>query len=103
MQIQHISINRGSALGGRLYSAVDKLQSALVELNELKDCMPYMVDGEPEGEDTGFEYLETQFGLQVGKGALAKGEIESLMAKLNTNASVSDVQAALTQVFNYFA
>lgn len=97
MAVQHISIQKGSSLGGRLYSAIDRLQSSLAELNELKDSMPYMVDG------SDYSHLETQFGFETGKGQLAKAEIDSLMGKLNSNAQTQDVNAALQQVFNYFA
>lgn len=97
MAVQHISIQKGSPLGGQLYNAIDSLQASIAKLNELKDSMPYMVDG------SDYSHLETQFGLATGSGSLAKGEIDSLMAKLNTNNAVSDVNAALQQVFNYFA
>jgi len=97
MAVQHIAINKSAALGSRLYSAIDRLQSAIAELNELKNAMPYMVDN---GDHS---HLEVQFGLNTGQGELAKGELESMLAKLNTNASVTDVNAAMQQVFNYFA
>lgn len=97
MAYQHISINRASSLGGRLYNAIDQLQSSLAALNELKDAMPFMVDG------ADYSHLESEFGFQTGKGQLAKAEIDSLMAKLNTDAQVTAVNAAMKQVFNYFA
>lgn len=97
MAVSHIAINKSASLGGRLYSAIDRLQSALSELNELKDAMPGMVDN---GDHS---HLETQFGFDVGRGELAKGELESMLFKLNTNTSVTDVNAAMHQVFNYFA
>lgn len=97
MAVQHISIQKGSSLGGQLYNAVDSLQASLAKINELMAAMPYMVDG------SDYSHLETQFGFETGKGQLAKAEIESLMGKLNSNAQTQDVNAALQQVFNYFA
>ena len=97
MAVSHISIQKSSALGGQLYNAIDQLQSSLAKINELRLAMPYMVDG------SNYAHLETQFGFETGRGELAKAEIDSLMAKLNSNAQTSDVNAALQQVFNYFA
>ena len=97
MAFSHIAINRGSALGGELYSAINSLQAALAKLNELTSAMPAMVDG------SDYTHLETQFGFDGGKGQTAKAELESMLAKLNTNDSVSNVNAAMAQVFNYFA
>lgn len=97
MAVQHISIEKSSSLGAQLYTAIDQLQASLAKINELRLAMPYMVDG------SDYTHLETQFGLATGRGSLAKAEIDSLMAKLNSNAQTTDVNAALQQVFNYFA
>ena len=97
MAYQHISIQQGSPLGGQLYNAISQLESSKAKLNELVNAMPYMVDG------SDYSHLEVQFGFETGKGETAKAELESMLAKINTDDSVTNVNAAMLQVFNFFA
>lgn len=97
MPVTHISINTSAPLGHKLRLALDYLESARDSLRDIVASMPGMVDG------SDYSYLEAQFGLQAGKGTTAKAELEALMGKLDTDASVTNVKAAMQQVFNYFA
>ena len=97
MAVQHISINRSSPHGDKLFQGLVGLEAALTILKDEAACMPFMVDGND------YTYLEAQFGLTAGKGQTAKAELDSMLSRLTTNASVENVAASIQQVFNFFA
>lgn len=97
MAYQHISINVNSPHGQKLRLGLDYLEQALTILKDEVGAMPFMVDG------SNYAHLEQQFGLEAGKGSTAKAELESMLAKLTTDAQVTNVAASMQQVFNFFA
>lgn len=97
MAVTHIPINVSSPKGHQLRLGLDYLEQAIVILRDVTASMPGMVDG------GNYSHLETQYGLPTGKGETAKAELETLMAKIDTDNAVSNVKATLQQVFNYFA
>lgn len=101
MAVQHISINTGTIHGRALREALDHLELGLTKLKDEVAAMPFMVDTDPNPDD--YTYLETQFGLAAGDGAVAKAELESMLGKLTTDNSVTGVASAIQQVFNFFA
>lgn len=101
MAVQHISINRSAPHGDALYQGLVGLEAALTRLKDEVGAMPFMVDMTPDPDD--YSYLEAQFGFPTGKGATAKAELESMLGKLTTDASVSNVASSMQQVFNFFA
>jgi hypothetical protein len=95
--VQHIAIDETKPHGRKLRRGLDMLEEALTILNDEANAMPFMVDA------GNYAHLEAQFGLTAGKGVTAKAELESMLAKLNTNDQVTNVNAAIQQVFNFFA
>lgn len=102
MAVTHILYNKGTQYGALLKAGLQGMEIAFDGLNNLKATMALMIDGDGS-QDSHFTYLANQFGFDTP--ALAKAgweELNSLLFKLNTNDSVSDVNAALLQVFNKF-
>ena len=99
MAVAHISITHSAAAphARPLRKGLDLFEEALTILKDEVAAMPGMVDG------SDYTYLETQFGLPSGKGQSAKGELESVLGKLTTDASVTNVAAAIQQLLNTFA
>jgi hypothetical protein len=102
MAVAHIDFNHGSPHGSLLHSGLSGLENALANLNEIKATMQLMIDGDGS-QAAHFTYATDKFGF--ASDAVAKAawdELNSVLFKLNTNSSVTDVNAALLQVFNKF-
>lgn len=102
MAVAHILYNKGSQYGALLKAGLQGMETALDSLNKIKATMALMIDGDGS-QDSHFAYIANQFGFETP--ALAKAgwdELNSVLFKLNTNGSVTDVNAALLQVFNKF-
>lgn len=65
-------------------------------LRALSAEMTQMIDG------ADYTRIETLFKIQTGFGAAAIGEINSLLAKLDTDSSVTNVKAAYAQLLAKF-
>lgn len=102
MAVAHIDYNRNSQHGSALRNALTNLESAFEQLNQTHATMALMFDG--DGSDAShFAYMQGKFGFADNAAAKAAfDELASLLFKLNTNSSVSDVNAAMTQAFNKF-
>ncbi len=76
--------------------------TAALALNDLLATMTLMIDG--DGSDAAhFSYMQSKFGF--ADNATAKAgyeELASALAKLNTDGSVSNVNAAILQLLNKF-
>lgn len=103
MAFQHIPVNTSARKGSEFRRAHDGLFDGIDLLNDMLLCGPFMIDGTPGSEQADHAHFETEYGLPVGSGWKAFGEIASLMAKLNSNASQTDIFNALQQVRKYFA
>jgi hypothetical protein len=51
-------------------------------------------------DGSNYTQLESQFGLETGKGAAFYGELNSLVGKLDNDASQTNVAAAIAQFIN---
>lgn len=102
MAAAHIHFNHENNHGGLLHGALVRLEEAFAELNEIHGTMLMMIDGDGT-QAAHFAYMTTRFGFADDAGSKAAfDELSSLLFKLNTNTSVSDVNAALKQAFNKF-
>lgn len=88
--------------GRLLRSALHMLEGGLDALNDAFASMTHMKDGDGS-QAAHFTELTSRFGFTTdAKAKDAYDELNSLQAKLNTNASVTDVNAALLQAFSKF-
>lgn len=102
MAVNHIAFNDQTNHGRILRRALQHVEEGLKELNDLLATMQQMIDGDGS-QAAHFTYATEKFGF--GSDAITKAawdELNSLASKLNTNANVSDVNAALLQAFNKF-
>lgn len=102
MAVSHIAYSAGTQHGALLHSALGGLEAKFDDLNDIHASMALMIDGDGS-QAAHFAYMTTKFGFSSD--AVAKAayeELSSLLFKLNTNASVTDVNAALLQAFNKF-
>jgi hypothetical protein len=89
----HYTINRSSPAGGELVNDLRTLRDVKARLNYHK-----LVMGQFAGSDD-IAGMETFYGIQVGQGLSVKGEIDSGIGKLTTDAQVTGTNAALEQLF----
>lgn len=100
MALTHIFFQPGTNYGGPLRAGLTQIENGIAKLNDLLGTMSLMIDG--DGTDVAhFAYMTEKFGFESTAGAKAAWEeLNSAMAKLNTDGNVSNVNAALTQLFN---
>lgn len=102
MAVSHITYNQGTQHGALLKTALAQLESGLDRGNEILATMARMIDGDGS-QAAHFAYMQAKFGFTDDAGAKAAyEELASLLSKLNTNGSVTDVNAALMQAFAKF-
>lgn len=98
----HISFDETKKHGRELRAALQWLEEGYEALSDLKTVMTHMIDGDGSSA-THFAVVTSRFGFtdnNVSKAAW--DEINSLLGKLNTDGSVTFVNAALLQVFAKF-
>lgn len=101
MAVGHISFTN-TQLGGQLQQALHEFNSGLDALNELFATMTQMKDGDGS-QASHFTYAVSKFGFPDTTAAKAAyDELGSVLAKLNTDASVSNVHAAIGQLIAKF-
>jgi hypothetical protein len=102
MAVNHILFNDQLNHGRDLRRCLSKLEEGRDELFDLMDTMALMIDG--NGSDAShYPYMVVRFGFADTAGAKAAWEeLQSLRSKLNTDASVSSVLAAMSQAFAKF-
>lgn len=83
MAADYIAVNRTKQLGNSLVRAADMLRELRELIDKLKDAADHSNDG------TTFTLLETNFGLEAGKGANANTLLGLVRDILNTNATVA--------------
>lgn len=114
MALTHINIPNATPHAALLRSAISRFEDAFTDLNDVLATLALMIDGDGQ-QAAHFEYMTKKLGSdgydstqgtptagQNGVSKAAWDELNSLMFKLNTNNSVSDVNAAMVQVFNKF-
>ena len=104
MPITHIKFGASGATHAQLIAAaLNKLESGHEALKDLIATMALMINGDGTQEAHFTSYIITAFGFPDAATAKAGwDELNSIHAKLTTDASVTDVQAALLQAFNKF-
>lgn len=101
MALLHLAFEKSPPLGGLLRRHLDEMESGFRGLNQLLGTMALLIDGDGS-QASHFVTFADRFGFP-NDGADAKAaweELNSAMAKLNTDSSVSSVNAALLQLFN---
>lgn len=102
MAVTHIVFNASPSWGAMLRQSLRDLENGLDGLNDTIACMSRMIDGDGSSE-AHFTYMVNRYGFTTNAEAKAAfEELNSLASKLNTNASVTDVNAALLQAFSKF-
>jgi hypothetical protein len=102
MAVAHILYDKNSHYGAMFRTAIISLEKGYEDLNDLLATLATMLDGDGT-QAAHFDYITARFGFESN--VLAKAawdELNSVMFKLNTDASVSSVNAALRQFFNKF-
>ncbi len=103
MAVSHIPINSGARKGAEFRKGHDGFFDGLDFFNDMLLVGPFFIDGTPGSEQADHSHYEVEYGLNTGTGWKAFAEVASLMAKLNSNSSQTDVFNALQQVRKYFA
>lgn len=102
MAFTKIHFNGGLQHGQLLRSTLTSLENGHDGLNDIMAALALMIDGDGSSA-THFEEVMTRMGTTSTANAKALyDELASLQFKLNTNASVTDVLAALNQAFAKF-
>lgn len=102
MSVAHLGFNHGTPHGSLLHAAMHQLEDGLNGLNEIIATIQQMIDGDGS-QAAHFTYVADKFGFtDTATAKAAWEEANSLKFKLNTNSSVSDVNAAMLQAFNKF-
>lgn len=97
MAVGHVTFSRNTAHGFILGKAFEDLQNALNGLAAIRSVMVQMADG------TDYAYAVTKFGFPDEMTAEAAfNELDSLYAKLTTDAQVTNVKAAIDQALARF-
>jgi hypothetical protein len=91
MASNYLPIDRTKPLGAALYDALRSVQRGIAELQSLQLIMVQQLTGATIAE------VELHFGFPAGVGDAAKGELDSMLGKFTTDASVSNVMAARNQ------
>ncbi len=98
MAIGHIIFDRNKPHGAELRQALDNMENGFIALQELLATMIQMQDS---GSST--SYIVDRFGFtSTAQADAAVAEISSDLGKLTVNTSVTNVNAALTQMFSKF-
>ena len=94
MSTSHVNFNGADfILAGKVREMIAAGRLFRERLRELTAIGNTMIDG------SDYTMLEQQFRCQTGAGEMLIGEMNSVLAKLDTNSSVTNVLAALDQLF----
>lgn len=102
MAITHLAFNDQTPHGRLLRLWLNGLEAALDEGQDIIALFPTMIDG--DGSTAGqFNEVTSKFGFPDNATSLAAwSEIQSMMAKITVDSSVSSVNAAIKQVLAKF-
>lgn len=99
MATTNIYFSSDTHYGRMLRTGLNNLENGYEIFNDALANMTHMIDGDGTSA-THFTEVTTRYGfLNNDHAKAAWDELNSLMAKLNTDASVSNVNAALLQIF----
>lgn len=100
MALEHITFSTSTNLGAALATSLRQFENALDRLRELHATFSLMIDGDGSSS-THFTYMTSTLGTTNDAGSKALfDELSSALAKLTTNDSVTNVNAATQQLFN---
>ena|SRR5690349_14273228 len=105
MAVTHIGFNANArtAARDRLRTLLANLENGLQQLINETGAMGTMVGPGDGSADVDYATVASQYGIESNASARAAfNELLSVLGKLNTDASVSNVHAALLQAFNKF-
>ena len=112
MAFSHLHFNRSTQYGAKLRSFLDNFERALEDFSDARDLMIQMIDGDGSAISH-FDELVRRFGFgnydvttqgaptdaQRTVAKAAYDEMQSAYSKVSGNGSVSNVNAALLQLF----
>ena len=102
MAATNFFIDTSKQHGSKLKSALNQLETGFDSLNDILANIPHMIDGDGSSS-THFVEVTNRYGFpDDATSKAAYEEIQSVMSKLNTDASVTSVNAALLQAFAKF-
>ena len=93
MATQYLPLDQTKPLGAALFQGVRQLQEGIAQLVAIQQTMVQMLT--PSNDTT---VIDAAFCVNSGDGAQVKGELDSLLGKLTTDASVDHVLAARNQM-----
>ena len=100
MAQDNIFFNQSTQYGSLLRLALKNHEDGFIALNNVLSVMGHMITGSGTS-DTEFAEVTTRFGFDDNADAKAAwDELNSYLAKVNTDASVSNVNAAMLQLFS---
>lgn len=90
--------------GGRLRSGLNALETAMDHLNDVLANMALMIDGDGSS-DSHYNEIRDRYGFKADAAGSADAnatyaELNSVMAKLNSDTSQTNVNAAIMQLIN---
>lgn len=102
MTVAHIYSSPQTEYGSKLHSALAQLEAGFQNLIEIRDTFTTMIDG--DGSDPAqYTYAQAKFGFTDNATAQEGwNELNSVLAKLTTDSSVTSVNSAILQVFKKF-
>jgi hypothetical protein len=101
MAAQNLSFNRMSPAGARLAGLIASLDRTRDIADEIQ-VMTLMIDGDGS-DDAHYAEITTRYGFASNaKSHSAFDELNSVLGKLNTDGSVSNVKSAIAQAVNKF-
>jgi len=96
MAAGYIPVDPAKPLGAALLDGVRQLNASIARLQALQAVIVQMIDTTPNPDD--FTLVDAAFCAQTGFGEAMKGELDSVLGKLTTDASVDHVLAARNQM-----
>lgn len=102
MAVTHIKFDRGAQFGGPLAVVLNQIEDGMNRLSRLYTALSLMIDGDGTSADH-FAYMQQMLGTSgEGGNADAKAIYERIgaaLAKLGTDAQVSDVASTIQTAF----
>lgn len=100
MATTNINFDRTTYHGGSLRRWLENFKTGFTGLNEILSAMPHMIDG--DGTDVAhFSEVVTRYGfINTAHAKAFWDELNSVMAKLNSDTSQTNVNAAIEQLMD---
>lgn len=100
MAFQHLYFSPTTEYGAKLRSALSLLESGMDNIVRVRDTMTFMIDGDGSLASQ-FNEVVSRFGFpDTATAKAAWDELNSYIAKVTTDASVTNCNTALKQMIN---